>query len=367
MRGLPCQLHGYRTGAMRSHVTSAGSPALDPPGAAQAPQPNRETGIAPGEEQGNGADRAPGAGVPAAWPGRAQLHVGFVGSAALLDVMAPSQPSHGLTYQRLAVDAGGPGVAAGEALGGLRSRVTVVLDPVSMEPEVIASLPGTTLGVLVEGLPDPKGPPDPAEAEKLNALDRLVSFDPALTGETVGEAVLWRAIPPPVSDSIFGEVRRIHGPPRALSLGRSTPYREAMLMPAKHHNDLLQVIHGVTGETLRELLQEYDVGVFAARTPAAGFGHQIGVHLAAGQLLLCGPLAPGHGLERDIDYVGVKSGEQVTWVLERLARFPEMHQRVRVRGRMKAEHFRASRVFARVVHDLLADVAAFGPLRATAP
>ena len=54
-------------------------------------------------------------------------------------------------------------------------------------------------------------------------------------------------------------------------------------------------------------------------------------------------------------------------MLERLARFPEMHQRVRVRGRMKAEHFRASRVFARVVHDLLADVAAFGPLRATAP
>jgi hypothetical protein len=38
-----------------------------------------------------------------------------------------------------------------------------------------------------------------------------------------------------------------------------------------------------------------------------------------------------------------------------------MHQRIRVRGRLKAEQYRSSRLFARVVHDLLADVSAFGP------
>jgi hypothetical protein len=37
-----------------------------------------------------------------------------------------------------------------------------------------------------------------------------------------------------------------------------------------------------------------------------------------------------------------------------------MHQRVRVRGRLKAEQYRSSRVFARLVHDLVADVATFG-------
>jgi hypothetical protein len=37
-----------------------------------------------------------------------------------------------------------------------------------------------------------------------------------------------------------------------------------------------------------------------------------------------------------------------------------MHQRVRVRGRLKAEQYRSSRLFARVAGDLLADVAAFG-------
>ena len=58
-----------------------------------------------------------------------------------------------------------------------------------------------------------------------------------------------------------------------------------------------------------------------------------------------------------------ESAEDLVWVLDRLARFPEMHQRVRVRGRMKAEDYRASRLFPRVIHDLVADVAAFGANR----
>jgi hypothetical protein len=47
-------------------------------------------------------------------------------------------------------------------------------------------------------------------------------------------------------------------------------------------------------------------------------------------------------------------------VLDRLGRFPEMHARVRVRGRLKAEQYRASRLFGRLMHDLRRDVAAFG-------
>jgi hypothetical protein len=39
---------------------------------------------------------------------------------------------------------------------------------------------------------------------------------------------------------------------------------------------------------------------------------------------------------------------------------------VRVRGRRKAEQFRASRVYPRLITDLLADVRAFGSPRAAA-
>jgi hypothetical protein len=88
------------------------------------------------------------------------------------------------------------------------------------------------------------------------------------------------------------------------------------------------------------------------------------MHLAAGQLLLAETLRPSHGLERNIDYLHFDSPEELVWVLDRLGRFPEMHQRIRIRGRLKAEQYRASRVFARVAHDLLADIAAFGSVRA---
>jgi hypothetical protein len=50
-----------------------------------------------------------------------------------------------------------------------------------------------------------------------------------------------------------------------------------------------------------------------------------------------------------------------------MRRFPGVYHRVRVRGRRKAEAFRASHVYPRLVRDLLADVATFGTERPTAP
>ena len=133
-----------------------------------------------------------------------------------------------------------------------------------------------------------------------------------------------------------------------------------MLAPVKHHHDLLHAIHGVSGDLLAEFLREYDVGVYVAPEPGGGFGWQVGVHLAAGHLLLAEALTPSHGLERGIDYLEADSAGGLAFMLERMARFPEMYHSVRVRGHLKAEQFRASRVFARLIHDLLADVTSFG-------
>jgi len=241
-----------------------------------------------------------------------------------------------------------------DAVNDFRPHVSMVFDPLSLPVEALRMLPGVTLGLLVANAPE--GPATRAA----EGLDRLVSFDPALTGAHLGARQIWRAIPPPVSDALYGEMRPLHRAPRAMSIGLSSEHREAMLMPAKHHHDLLQVIHGVHGEPLAELLAECDVGVYVAREPGGGFGHQVGTHLAAGHLLLSEPLSPAHGLERNIDYVQVDSPDGLVWLLDRLGRFPEMHRRIRVRGRLKAEQYRASRLFSRLAHDLLLDVAAFG-------
>lgn len=240
-------------------------------------------------------------------------------------------------------------------------EVTVVFDPVRIAPEALRALPGVTLGVVV-GAADAAGSGGPP-ARAAEALDRVLSFRPELTGTALGAARFWRAIPPPISDELFAAVRPLHGRPRTMTIGRSTEYRERMLLPAKHHHDVLQVISGVGGERLAALLGEYDVGVYVPTEYRGGFGAQVGMHLAAGQLLLAHALEPAHGLERDLDYLYFESPGELVWALDRLARFPEMYQRLRVRGRMKAEGYRASRLFDRVVHDLLLDVAAFGAER----
>ena len=56
-----------------------------------------------------------------------------------------------------------------------------------------------------------------------------------------------------------------------MNIGRSTEHREHVLMPVKHHHDLFQVVHGVVGEELAELVEEFDVGIYVPRAGAAGF------------------------------------------------------------------------------------------------
>lgn len=293
------------------------------------------------------------AGVRTAPSAQTGLRVAFVGAQEWLDACAPATAVYGLRVANFPVQAGRGAEPLDARVGRFRPHATVIFDPASVPLHPAGAVTGATLGILVHGAMDAGAPSD------LGALDRLVSFDPALTGEEVGGQVVWRSLPPPVSDSYYAEVRPLHEAPRAMTIGASNEHREAMLMPAKHHHDVLQLIHGVWGSALIELLREYDVGIFVAETVEGGFGYEAAVHLAAGQLLLAAAGKPAYGLERNIDYLHVGSADELVWMLGRLGRFPEMHNRVRVRGRLKAEQFRASRVFARVVHDLLLDVAAF--------
>ena len=277
-----------------------------------------------------------------------------------MDTSAPPDLTADYAARSLPVVSGADPERLLHAVARIAPSVTVVFDPTCLPAETLRRLPGATLGILVGDLPRE---PDPTLRAAADALDRVLSFRPRLTGRAVGSTRLWRAVPPPVSDLMFGTVQPLHGRPRVMTVGRATPYREQLLLGAMHHHDLLQVVHGVGGEALTELLSDCDVGVYVPPERKSAVGAQVSLHLAAGQLLLAHELDPEHGLERGLDYLDFGSAAELVWMLDRLDRFPEMYQRIRVRGRMKAEAFRASRLFARLAHDLLLDVAAFGAER----
>ncbi|MGH2881042.1 MAG: hypothetical protein ACRDK4_15715 [Solirubrobacteraceae bacterium] len=303
---------------------------------------------------------APSVAPVAARTGSRQLRVAFLGDSVWLDGCTPPLQASGLTPSRIELGTGMDLARMVADLGSLGADLTVVFDPSRVPAEVLRELPGVTLGL------HPRASIDSDLGAVAGSLDRIACFFPALSGERVGDASIWRAIPPPVNDAVYAEVRRPRTSMHAMTIGRSSEHRERLLLPAKHHHDLLQVLHGLSGEPLIELLREYDIGVYVSAEPGGGYGPQIGMHLAAGQLLLAEAPTPTHGLERNIDYLHFDSPNALVWTLDRLGRFPEMHHRIRVRGRLKAEQYRASRVFARLAHDLLADVRAFGSPRSAA-
>ncbi len=202
----------------------------------------------PGEVPGYAGDRP-------LWP--TPRRIAYLGSKVWLDTCAPTAAAFGL--QPRVFPAAADPAAAIEAMRGFDPDVAVLIDPPAIAPAIQRELADgrrdfATLGVLVGGLPADQGF-DPA------SCDRLVSFDTTVTGKAIGDATVWRAIPAPVSDALFADVRPLHRAARVLSIGRSSDHRERMLAAAKHHHDLLQLLHGVSGDQLVEVMADYDVEI----------------------------------------------------------------------------------------------------------
>src|SRR5207248_10429396 len=128
----------------------------------------------------------------------------------------------------------------------------------------------------------------------------------------------------------------------------------------KHAYDVLHLAFGIGADDLEAALRDHDVGINVHNQPYLSFENRVCLHLAAGHLVLSEPLSPDHGIELGIDYVEVDTPDGLAHALERMRRFPDVYHRVRGRGRRKADQFRASRVWPRLVHDLLLDLRAFG-------
>jgi hypothetical protein len=259
------------------------------------------------------------------------VRVTFAGPAPLLSAHIMHAPAGGLEPHFVDVRAGAEPAGVREAIARGAPHVVVAL---GVPAAALAGLPAVTLGLGGEG------------------CDRVLG--------TPGQTGVWRSRPLPVDDRLYEDVRPADGPPRALCLNGSTERREAILVSAKHGHDLVHYTHGLTGEALAAALASTDVGIAVAAEDACEFADEALVHLAAGQLLLAERFNPPCGLEAGIDYLPVATRDEIAAALTRLALRPDAYERVRIRGRLKAEEHRASAVWPRLVRDLLEDIRVFG-------
>jgi hypothetical protein len=278
--------------------------------------------------------RRPAAGEP--W------RVAFVGREVVFGACAQRAPTRALAP--VFVDHRPRGDAHGmlEAVRAARPHAVVVFRPESVPPGLFAGLDALVLGWVTE-----------ADAVPPRTFDRLIGPGG------------WRTLPLPVDDAVFADPRPIARPPRVLFLGESSEHRERWLVSSKHRFDLVHAAFGVHGDRLLELFARTDIGVNLHMDEGdAGFDHRVALHLAAGHLLLSEPLSPLYGLEPGIDFLEMRAPSDVESAIAEFVAGDPAIVPAQVRGRHKAEQFRASTVYPRLIRDLADDVETFGTDRA---
>lgn len=181
--------------------------------------------------------------------------------------------------------------------------------------------------------------------------DALVAFEPsrdqwsALDEIGLPALVWWRDVAPAWSRGANGPVTA--GPWRTVTGSPQTP-------PDCWRSVALPVADELFSDSLAGGDSAVAVNFQDESGPAST--HRALSALAQGKLLVSEPLLPSRGLEPGIDYVEVRTPEEVWAAVENAARAPEAFMRMRLRGRRKAELFRSSRVVARLVGDLLLEL-----------
>ena len=307
------------------------------------------------------------------------MRVAFVGQEHYFRVCSLGQPAGGLVPRFVDYRVGADPQRMLEEVREFAAHVVVVFRPETIPPGLFAGLEAITLGWNTEPQPRTGEPVHPdlewreSELAGLDPanFDRVITFDPH-TADTVARYVpVWRAVPLPVDDDVYAQPRPLGMPPRVVFVGYSTKHRESWLIDSKHRFDIVHAVHGVVGERLAELYARTDIAINLHVHEYPTFENRVALHLASGHLLVSEPLSPLHGLEPGIDFLEVTTPKLLEWTIEGLMRQGGVLTATQIRGRMKAEQFRASRVYPRLIGDLVADVRAFGrgryapPLHAT--
>ena len=204
--------------------------------------------------------------------------------------------------------------------------------PERIPPAALAGIDAVTVGYLTEALAsDELRPIDQWRFDRLMAAGPGVAAGAELAGLSV-----WRLLTLPVADRFY----------------RPVP------SPTVH----LRVLHvhaGLDAKQLARQLDEFDVAFSREHEDRPAFEQLLLTCVAGGLLVVSEPLDPSTGLEPDIDFVSIDGG-RADETLDALLIEPGAFQRHRIGGRMKAERWRASSSWSRLVLDLGRDLAAFG-------
>lgn len=304
-------------------------------------------------------------------PAGGEQRLAFVGQASYFEQCSLEQPVDGLVPRFFDHRAGVPAGALAAELHEFNPHFVIVFRPEIVPPGFFATLPALTVGFLTEPLPRRRRRAHADLRRRFNDLtavdrgsfDRIVSFDP-LFNDTINHVLpVWRSLPLPVADSLYMDVRPQPRRPKTFFIGRSTKHREAWLAGAKHNFNILHIAHGIDGAELREFYAGADICLNIHNEPYPTFENRVALSLAAGHLVISEALSPTHGLEPNIDYVELVQPHEIETVLTLTHEEPDCFHRMRVLGRMKAEYFRASAVYPRLLRDLMWDFAAFGTER----
>lgn len=296
------------------------------------------------------------------------MRLAIVGQATYFHYCALQEPAGGVEPRFIDFKAGADEGALLGALEEFDPDVVVVFRPEIIPAGAFASRRAITCGFLTEPLPRPGQPSHPDLDRRFEDLqrvdpanfDRVVCFDPLIT-QTVEQVLpVWQTFPIPVADRYFADVAPPRHSRRIIFTGRSTEHRERLLASVKHHFELAHLAHGVTDERLIEFLAESDIGINLHNEDYPTFENRVCVYLAAGLLLISEPLSPEHGLVPGSDFIEATTPEQVYGAVAAFAADAEAFRPVRLAGRRKAERFRASFVYPRLVRDLVDDVQVFG-------
>jgi hypothetical protein len=287
------------------------------------------------------------------------VRLAFVGQRVFFELCSLEHPADGIepTFIDFRHDADPRPLRA--QLEQLDPDVIWVWRPEIVPPGLLQDLRAKKIGYLTEPLPRPgENEPHADLVQRLEYLkaadpanyDRIVSFDPLIVPTVEQHLPVWRSLPIPVADRVYGAP---NGGDQAVFVGRSTAHRESFLGPAKHDFDVIHVAHGFSGDRLIGLLRESAIVINLHNEPYPTFENRVPTALAAGALVISEPLSPTHGLREGADYVEIATPWDLWRVLSEIRRAPKEFAATRASGRREAERFRASKVFPRLVADLL--------------
>lgn len=294
----------------------------------------------------------------------------------------------GIYFAPCALDSDAPGLESGffeyregedpaamlAAVRAFEPDVAFFFKPELVPAGLLRELACVTVGYATEPLPSLAASPHRDLAVRRSSFarldpanfDRMLVYNSGIAKSVSALMPVWRCVPLPVADRYYREPQPTFRRPRVIFVGRSTEHRESLLLDSKHRYDVVHIAHGVGPVELETIADTYDVGINLHNESYPNFENRVCLHLAAGHLVLSEPLTPTMGLEPGIDFIQFESSGELSRHIGELVRSPDLHLRVRIRGRQKAELFRASRVYPSLVDDLLHDIAVFGTERSPA-